>query len=263
MIRPGLVSITFRKLTAGEIVGLAVQAALAGIEWGGDVHVPHGDLRHARVIRRMTADAGLEVAAYGSYYRVGHGEPCPFEAVVDTAVELGAPTIRVWAGKQGSDTADAAYRDRVVQESREIADLASDAHVTVSYEFHGNTLTDTNASARRLLDEVAHPSIRSYWQPPRGASVARCLEGLDAVMPWLTHTHVFAWRAPENEGPVERLPLAGGAEDWDLYLHKIASLGGDRYAEIEFVRDDQPEVFLRDAATLAEWLAVVNANGER
>ena len=43
-------------------------------------------------------EAGLAIAAYGSYYRVEHDDPAPFEPVLATAVELGAPTVRVWAG---------------------------------------------------------------------------------------------------------------------------------------------------------------------
>ena len=125
MIRSALVSITFRKLSPAEIIGLVKQAGLDGIEWGGDVHVPHGDVARAGEVRRMTEDAGLQVSAYGSYYRVGHEEPCPFEQIVETAVALGAPDIRVWAGKQGSEASDAAYRNLVVDTSRRIADLGA------------------------------------------------------------------------------------------------------------------------------------------
>ena len=40
MIRGGLVSITFRKLSPRAIIDLVTRANLIGIEWGGDVHVP-------------------------------------------------------------------------------------------------------------------------------------------------------------------------------------------------------------------------------
>jgi sugar phosphate isomerase/epimerase len=260
MIRSALVSITFRKLSPAEIVGLVQRVGLDGVEWGGDIHVPHGDLSRAGEVRRMTEDAGLQVSAYGSYYRVGHEDPCPFERIVETAVALGAPVIRVWAGKQGSEGSDAAYRDLVVETSRRIADQAADARVAVAYEFHGNTLTDTNASARQLLEEVGHDNIRSYWQPPRGATVAYCLEGLDAIRPWLLHVHAFTWREPkEKGGPAERLPLAEGKASWARYLQAVADVGHDCFVELEFVRGDAPEQFLEDAATLREWLLVANA----
>lgn len=40
MMRTGLVSSTFRKLTPAEVVRRAAQAGLQGIEWGGDIQVP-------------------------------------------------------------------------------------------------------------------------------------------------------------------------------------------------------------------------------
>jgi sugar phosphate isomerase/epimerase len=263
VIHSALVSITFRKLTPREIVDLVAQTGLDGIEWGGDVHIPHGNLARARDVRQMTRDAGLQVPAYGSYYRVGHKEPCPFEAIVDTAVELGTPAVRVWAGKQGSEAADQAYWDQVVQASRRIADLAASAGVTVAYEYHSNTLTDTNASAKKLLEDVAHPNIKSYWQPPRGATVESCLEGLDAILPWLLHVHVFSWRERAEGGPAERLPLVAGEAAWARFLRKIASAGHRCFAEIEFVQNDAPESFVKDAATLLEWLSLANAESDR
>ena len=128
--------------------------------------------------------------------------------------------------------------------------MAAVADVDVAYEFHGNTLTDTNVSARKLLQAVGHENIKSYWQPPRGSAVAYNREGLEAVMPWLLHVHVFNWHVDTGE----RLPLAEGEEAWKEYLEKIGSTGRDHFAMIEFVRDDAPENFLRDAAALKSWL---------
>ncbi len=101
-LSPGLVSVTFRQLSVQDIVNLTARAGLDAIEWGGDVHVPHGDLNAARAARIATEHAGLRVAAYGSYYRAGHADTGPFEDVLASAVELGAPCIRIWAGRQGS-----------------------------------------------------------------------------------------------------------------------------------------------------------------
>lgn len=252
MIHSGLVSITFRKLAPQEIVDLVAQSGLDAIEWGGDIHAPHGDVARAREVQQMTLDAGLTVAAYGSYYRVGHGEPGPFAQVVESAVALGAPLIRVWAGKQETASADAAYWERVIQDSRAIADLAQQAGLVIAYEFHGNTLTDTHASTRKLLKAVARDNIKTYWQPLVQATVADNLAGLDAVRPWLTNVHVFSWRAVD--GQHERLLLEAQTVAWAQYFAKIATTGRDHIAMIEFVRDDTPENFLKDAATLKAWL---------
>jgi 3-dehydroshikimate dehydratase len=255
MFQSGLVSITFRKLQPAEIVRLVSEAGLEGIEWGGDVHVPHGDMKAAREVRRLTEDAGLTVAAYGSYYRVGHSEDdgLKFEHVLETAVELSAPLVRVWAGNKGSTDVDIDFRKRVVSESRRIADIAATAGVIVAYEFHGGTLTDTTASARSLLEEVTHPNLKTLWQPNGSPDVDERLGGLLHILPWLTNLHVFQWE-PAASGENDKRPLAEGEKAWSEYLALAATTGRKHWALLEFVRDDAPEAFLRDAHTLKEWL---------
>lgn len=256
MIRSGLVSITFRKLSVEEIIDLVVRGGLDGIEWGGDIHVPHGDLARAKEVGQLTLDAGLRVAAYGSYYRVGLDEPVPFEAVLKTAVQLGAPVIRVWAGNQGSETADDEYRQKVISESRRIGNLAAAENIVVAYEFHGGTLTDTNESALDLLNSVNHDNIKTYWQPIAHESHEYCLDGLRAIADRLTNIHAFTWTV--SDGKVQRELLDVGQQVWMNYLQQAASLEGEHFALIEFVKDDLPENFLTDAETLKRWLTKLN-----
>ena len=260
MIRSGLVSITFRKLSARAIIDLVTRTGLTGIEWGGDVHVLHGETSVAREVAQMTRDAGLLVAAYGSYYRVGVSEAdgLAFERVLESAITLGAPTVRVWAGNRGSADADESYGAAVIEDARRIAVLAHAAGITVSFEYHRNTLTDTNTSAHRLLEEVGHPNMRTYWQPPLAMSPAECLEGLDAVSDYLSNAHVFQWTAASPAAIADRRPLAEGAKVWRQYVERIAATDRAHFALIEFVRDDAPEQFLADARVLSAWLAELN-----
>lgn len=253
MILPGLVSITFRKLTPAEVAALVKKAGLKGIEWGGDVHVPHGDLARAREVRELTLEHGLTTAAYGSYYRAGQGETTgpAFERVLETAVELGAPTIRVWPGTAGSAELDEEGRWKIIRDLRRIAGLAAKAGVSITLEFHGGTLTDTNESASKLLVEVDHANVFTGWQPHNGEATAECVDGLRAVLPRVSTVHVFHWWPT----PAERHPLADGAERWAHFLPLLRQAPGDRYALLEFVKDDAPEMFLRDAAVLRQWLA--------
>jgi 3-dehydroshikimate dehydratase len=257
MIRGGLVSITFRKLTPRTIIDLVTHAGLAGIEWGGDIHVPHGENDVAREVAQMTRDVGLLVAAYGSYYRVGVSEAdgLAFARVLESAITLGAPTLRVWAGNRGSADADESYRAAVIEDARRIAVLAHAAGITVSFEYHRNTLTDTNASAHRLLAEVGHPNVRTFWQPPVAMSPAECLRGLDAVSDYLSNVHVYQWVAASPAATADRRSLAEGAGVWRQYLERLAATDRAHFALLEFVRDDTPEQFLADAGVLSAWLA--------
>jgi len=107
---PGLVSITFREFTPEKIISLCQANNLHAIEWGGDIHVPHGDLDVARQVGDQTREAGLSVSAYGSYYRLASSEGPGFSQVLASAVSLGSPVIRVWAGGRSSADADPSYR---------------------------------------------------------------------------------------------------------------------------------------------------------
>lgn len=251
-IKTGLVSVTFRKLSVGEIIGLVQQAGLSAIEWGGDIHVPHGDVAKAKDAMKQTRDAGLAVAAYGSYYRIIRSEEdgLPFERVLECAVALGAPTLRVWAGTISAAVADLEYRGRVAAEARRIADLAGRAGLTISFESHGGTLTDAHESAVRLLKDVNHPNVRTHWQPLNGVPMGPNLAGLRELLPWLSNVHVFHWWPTH----LDRHPLADGRENWLPYLAAVAADPKDRYALLEFVRGEEPDQFLRDAATLKHWL---------
>lgn len=250
MMYTGLVSITFRKLSPGQIITLAVQAGLEGIEWGGDIHVPHGDLARAREVGRLTRDAGLRVAAYGSYYHVGCETPegPSFERVLATAAELQAPSIRVWAGDRGSLEADGAWWKHVVEESHRISALAKEAGITLSFEYHGNTLTDTGKSARRLMRAISRDNVSSYWQPPVGLEIAQQIEGLVQITPWLGNIHVFWWKMHD------RLPLSDGIDAWRQYMDVIRQVEGERFCMLEFVRGDDPGQILADAAALRQIL---------
>lgn len=249
MLNSGLVSVTFRKLKPREVVDLVAQAGLAGIEWGGDIHVPHGDAARAREAAKMTKEAGLKVAAYGSYYYAGQEGPPAFEGVLDSALELGATLIRIWAGKKSPSEANAADRKKVVDDSVRVAEMAAKRKVAVAFEFHNNTLTETTESAVQLLKEIGRPNVRSYWQPHGKEPMTTQLQGLDAVLPWLAHVHCYCWSGNERQ------PLEAGESNWKQYLARIRKAKGDRYVMIEFVKDDSPEAFVRDAATLRKWLA--------
>lgn len=253
MIILGLVSITFRQLSPSKIINLVSEANLNVIEWGGDVHVTHGDIPQAERVARWTTDAGLSVAAYGSYYRLATPDQPAFESIVETAVALGAPTIRVWAGNRGSAQADETYRGRVYDEAHHIAEIAKQVNRSVSFEFHDGTLTDTAQSALQLIETVQHDNLAMYWQPPHRLSDEERSASLMSVLPYLTHVHVFQWHRNHPETRI-RYALHEGQSAWGIYLDHLKASDKHHAAMIEFVRDDDPDQFREDAKTLLEWI---------
>ena len=254
MLTPGLVSITFRQLSPEEIIALCVKAGVRCLEWGGDVHVPPGDVARAREVGRLTRHAGLEVAAYGSYYRLGTNEPGTFEAIMANAVALGAPTIRVWAGRKGSRETEVDERCEIIADALRVADIAARHGITICLEYHGGTLTDERESARALLGELAHPGIEFLWQPTNGAPIDDCASRLIEMLPRLRNVHVFHWWPTS----AERHPLSDGEAAWRSYIEIVRESGRDADFLLEFVLKDSPEQFLEDAATLRQWLEVAS-----
>lgn len=250
MLSTGLVSVTFRQLSPFEIVNLVKQAGLDSIEWGGDIHIPHGDIARAREVGKITADAGLKVACYGSYYRLGQDENTPFDEILETALACGAPLIRVWAGSKKSIDADESCRESVIADARRICDAAQSAGISITVEHHCDTLADTVASSLRLMKEVDHSAIRINWQPQIGVSTDDCVAGLKSMLSWLSNVHVFQWIKSYSD----RYPLADGEEAWKRCIAAVVSSGRGHCFLIEFVAGDTPEAFLRDAADLRRWV---------
>ena len=250
MLTTGLLSITFRKLSAERIIELTTSANLASIEWGGDVHVPHGDIKQAQKVAQMTTDAGLSVSAYGAYYRLAEPDSPDIEAVFDTAEALGTEHVRVWAGRRASENADAEYRQAVIDDAKRIVDLAEKRNLTISLEYHNNTLTDTLASTQNLLESVNHPRLKTYWQPPHTYDMDLKLTGLKTLRPQITNVHVFHWK-PEDHA---RYPLSDGTDDWKQYIDILRTSPNDHVLSLEFVLNDDENQFLTDAKTLHSWM---------
>lgn len=247
LIVPGLISVTFRQLDVADIARLAAECGLRGVEWGADVHVPPGDLEAADRAVKCSADRGLTITGYGSYFRAGVDAPSSFDPIVDTAAALGAPTVRIWAGGQGSAHTTPAGGERVQDGIADAVARGTDAGIDVALEFHAGTLTDTAAGARELCEATG---ARSHWQPRVGASDAEALDDLDVLVPHLSAAHIFSWAADGR-----RLPLSARADLWRAALARLHRLRGDHPALLEFVADDDPESLRRDAETFRRLLA--------
>lgn len=248
--RPGLVTVTFRQLSPENIVAVAKSSGLQVLEWGGDVHVPAGDTKRAREVASLTRAAGLETICYGSYYRAGHegdgGMPA-FADVLETAVALGAPCIRVWAGMRGSDAADEAYFRHVCADANRIAGLARSRGVRIAFEFHDGTLHDNAESAARFLGTLPHQNVFSLWQPLVSLDAEQRDRSMRVVLPRLAHVHAFHWLPGD---PIDRRPMSEGENDWRAWLETMREAGCKADVLLEFVRGDAQEALAEDAFVL-------------
>jgi len=259
MLKTGICSVTFREAGIEEIANLAKLAELDAIEWGGDVHVKPGDMAAAGIARKATLDAGLEVCSYGSYYRVlNEKEKQDFEPVLESALALGADTIRIWPGDRPSETAGESYWKKFIEKLHKDLDAATAAGVRLALEFHVNSLSDSNAAAQRLLDEANHPNLYTYWQPIYWlADSDYRFQGLEKLGNRVLNLHVFNWLFHPIKGSwaenIERRPLEEAAEEWKRFL-SVKLSQEPSFALLEFVQDDDVGQFLEDARILHQWV---------
>lgn len=249
---PGLCSVTFRGLNADSLIALAADHGVRAIEWGGDVHVPPGDIDTATKVARSCARAAIACPSYGSYVRAGtEGARAAFAGALQSAQALGASNVRVWAGTEAGMSATAADWDRAVADLQAMSGLAADAGMTVSVEYHRNTLTETVADTETLLQRAQAAGLFTYWQPVPGRGLAAWQDEIRRLSPWLGFLHVFHWHPGADRD--DRRPLAEGEADWRTLMadwRQAPGWPGGRVAFLEFVADDSPQAFAADMEVL-------------
>lgn len=246
MNKIGLCSVTFRGKPAEEVIELSVKNGLDCIEWGGDIHVPHGDIETATRVGEATRKSGLGCNSYGSYFRCDSLEN--FKPVSATAKALGASVIRVWAGEKDSEELTAEEFDRLVETVVECADYCAKLGQKIAFEYHYGTCCNCPESVNKLLDAVRKENVGAYWQPAYWLSnmgdaerIEKNLAAIDELKERLINVHVYNWRG------FERFPLAASKEEWKLYLERIPSHCS---CLLEFVKDDDTDCFREDTKTL-------------
>ncbi len=237
----GLVSISFRDQKPETLIAAVKAAGLEAIEWGGDIHCPHGDIEKAAQLKAACEKAGIAMPTYGSYYRIAESEPELFEAVLASANALGTPNIRVWGGNSPSDKLKTEDYRALVEDARRICDLAP--HKKICLECHNKTVTDEYHTALQFIQDVDRPNLRMLWQPNQFRSLDYNLDALRALLPYVEAAHVFHWKREQ------RLPLWEGAAEWAQYL----TLLGNRPLMLEFMHDNRLESLNETAETLLNW----------
>jgi sugar phosphate isomerase/epimerase len=246
---PGVVSATFKTEPPTFVLEQAVKNGLEAVEWSENAHIEPGNVPAARALRCETEKAGLRVAAYGSYYRLGENEDpaAAFAGSLRSAEALGAPLIRLWAGTKPSAKVNGETRRRLAEEAALLAKMAGASCIRLAFEWHKNTLTDTNESALQLLQDADSDNLYCLWQPTVALSMAERCAGVRLLGDRLLNFHVYYWL----DGV--RRPLAEGRGEWLAYLQEFQG-GPGHCALLEFVMGNTPTQFAQDASALKQLL---------
>ena len=246
MIKFGVTSLTFKQFTPEQIVEAVKNSSADGIEWGeNENHIPLGDLLRAGEIGELTRSKGLEVFSFGSYYTLG--EPIEnFEITLQTALALGAPIIRIWAGKQSPSLISQQEFDNYIVQAKFMGDIAKKSNVQLCFEYHKGTLTETAVSAKKLVTAIDHSDIGLYWQPNFDYDFDENLAGLKSIIGFVTkNIHIHNYN--EDAGYKN---LCEVKSEIVSYLNMICQQNKDFNIIIEFVKGASVENFLKDLQIL-------------
>lgn len=188
----GLTSVTFRNLTYQEILHYCKECELTCIEWGSDIHVPQTNLQYAEIIRNASEQADIRISSYGSYYSL-----CTHDNWVDaflpylkTAAVLNAPIIRIWSGSKSFCEASQEYYCRAVKETQELCDMAADYQITIAFEYHDHSLSDTGKNAVKIAKDINRDNFGLYYQYDSHVTFDENISSLREMLPYVKMVHV-------------------------------------------------------------------------
>lgn len=245
----GLVSISFRELSGKELVDVCVKNGIDAIEWGADVHAPATDLQKVKELKAYCVESGISCPSYGSYYHIGvptHEGNVEFSTLLEAAKILEAKTIRIWPSKTASADASPEFLEECVEELKKICSLAEKKGISLAFEYHWNTLTDTAESTLDLIKKTGAPNLKTYWQPNYNRTPPEHLDEIKLLKGHIANVHTYFW-----DGRT-RLPFSEGETVWRSYIGLLKD--HDVPFMFEHLKDDSLDQLRDDTVVLKKLL---------
>ncbi len=250
-MRIGFTTTTVRQIKDVEsVVELAKEVGADCLEWGGDIHVK--DVETAKKAKKLCDAAGISVAAYGSYYRVGSNDATEWKKICEIASVLGARCIRVWLGKADSEVTDGKTYESLVADAKSMCAVAAEYSIDVCCECHPNTYNNNTDGFLKIREDIGYDNFKTYFQ-----SLYRRkkydLDRIERTAPFTDCVHISY-----SEQRREQFPKYNPNYINDI-LDKIVSVGFDDDILIEFtyysMRHGLPRCLKKDIARLKNRLA--------
>jgi sugar phosphate isomerase/epimerase len=222
----GLVSVSFRHHAPKDILEAMKKAGLSLIEWGSDIHAPCDNIENLKTIAELQKEHGILCSSYGTYFRLGETPIDELEKYINAAKILTTNILRLWCGrKKGADMTQQ-EREVFINDCKKAAKIAEKHEVVLCMECHKKTFTEDPADAVFLMNEVASPHFRMYWQPFQWQGVSDNIKNAQMIAPYAEHIHVFNWKEDK------KLPLLEAVSEWREYLKNFS---GERTLLLEFM----------------------------
>ena len=278
--------------TPAEAIDLFARTGMQGIEL-----VMQDDYRCAvpttvtkaalREIRQRAADLGMQIAFLAPYITdlnsldesTYHSQVDLLKRAVDVAVDLGAPGLRVYGGKEVPEAEWQPHFERLVAGLRIGGEMARPAGLNLAVENHQTTMT---VSARRTMEVVRTVSLPNVGVLYDQANLSHMhqeefAEALGLQRGHIVHVHVKDFvkkpgRERSTSDTVAFMPSEGrsiitkvvgeGIVPWARIIPALKATGYDGWLSLELEKrwypDELPseeEAFRRSAAFLRSLLA--------
>lgn len=241
MFDTGLVSITFRSISAEEVMHSAAECGLKYIEWGSDVHAPQNDPERLRCIAAAQKEYGISCCSYGTYFYLGVTPIDELPDYIRAAKLLGTRVLRLWAGKKSSHKWTPEEKEELFRQCAQAAAMAEEADVVLCLECHRNTFTEAGESALELMQTVNSTAFRMYWQPNPDVSIEENIAYARMIRDYTVHIHVFQIKGSQA------FSLSEGIDEWQTYLREFR---GDHLLLLESIPSRQPDKLAHEADSL-------------
>jgi len=251
----GLCTIAFSELPLEEVLDIASEYGFDGVEiWGKERHLPL-DLEdeYVKEIKEMADAKGLEIAAFGSYVRPLSDD---FEEQAEKALRithtLGSRLMRVWSGGGPSKNISPNDKRLITMRLKTLCNWAQLYKITIAVEMHGNNLTDNADSILELIEDVAYPGLKTYYQALFHAEAGDFYEAAQKIGEYVVNVH--AQNAERlKDGKIQSCGIADGMVDYEKIVDILRGYDYDGYLEIEFVHgEDKLAALKKDRDFLAE-----------
>jgi sugar phosphate isomerase/epimerase len=231
-----------------RIAGEAARMGFDGVELRGVAgeHLgPEETPERREAVRTLFADAGVAIACIMGYSNFAQDDDAEraasvrsAAAFIDTARDLGCPTLRLFAGRVTGAGRDVC-RDRVIACLRELAPKAEAAGVTLAMETHDDWCR--GALLRSVIDAVASPALGVCWDIANTWFEEAYDETFPAIADAIRHVH-FKDAARAADGRIQpRLPGEGEVPMRDAFA-RLRDAGYDGVLSFEWEKKWHPDL---------------------
>ena len=207
-------------------------------------HIQSRDDTALKTIQQLAATHGIRLLVLSPYFTLTRGR-AEYEQTLQTAANivaaahvLGVTKIRTFTdvGPDGLSSAQATIANWKQAVCGLQTITAMDRSLEFVVETHEQTLADTVATTRRLMQEVAAPNLKVNFQPcedflRRGLNFA-----FDDLAPWISHMHLQQVTPSHGDGWVE----ATGAIDFPDFIAHVKHAGYRGSMSVEYCWRDVP-----------------------